>query len=420
MSTWDVGIVGGGPAGAALAGYLARAGARVLVLEAARFPRPHVGESLVPAANRVLRDLGLLSRMDDLGFVRKHGATWSRSGSRAHPQRMDFAQSVSVRFDEREQAGVPESHTWHVDRARFDEALLERAAALGAEVRQGIRVRRAELDREPALVTDDGQRHPVRFVADASGRHRLIGRQLGLEEKDPELDQYALHSWFVGYERLGPHPDDIVIRFLDEPGTWMWQIPIAADVTSIGVVAPKSRLKDHDRDPERLFAAITGADPAVAERLATAERLRPLSAEADYSYTMRRFSGPGFVLVGDAARFVDPIFSSGVSIALSSARFASRDLLTALERGDRDEPFATFEATMRRGVANWYAFIRLYYRLDVLFSWFVSRAAYRHPMLKLLQGDVYDEDEPEVLQLMRDKLAEVERSPSHMWHPLLR
>ena len=417
MGAWDVGIVGGGPAGAALAGYLARAGGRVLVLEAARFPRPHVGESLVPAANRVLADLGLLERMDELGFVRKHGATWSRAGSRAR-HRMEFADSVSVRFDERAQPGVPEGHTWHVDRARFDAMILERAAALGAEVRQGIRVRRVELE-PPALVTDRGERLPVRFVADASGRRRVVGRQLGLEEPDPDLDQYALHSWFAGYERLGPNRDDIVIRFLDQPGTWMWQIPIDADVTSIGVVAPKRRLAEAKGDSERLFTAITEADPEVSARLAAAERLRPLSAEADYSYTMRRFSGPRFVLVGDAARFVDPIFSSGVSIALSSARFASRDLLQALDTRCSD-PFATFEATMRRGVANWYAFIRLYYRLDVLFTWFVAQRAYRHPMLKLLQGDVYDEDEPEVLRLMRDKLAEVERSPSHMWHGLLR
>lgn len=424
MSAWDVGIIGGGPAGSALAGYLARAGAKVLVLERARFPRPHVGESLVPAANRVLADLELLPKMDALGFVRKHGATWSRAGSRARPHRMDFAESVSVRFDEREQPGVPEGHTWHVDRARFDEMLLERAVALGAEVRQGARVRRVELGEQPALVTDRGERLPVRFLADASGRGRVIGRQLGLEQADPDLDQYALHSWFSGYDRLGPNRDDIVIRFLDERGTWMWQIPISAEVTSVGVVAPKRRLAEAAGDPERLFAALTSADPEVGARLSAAARVRPLSAEADYSYTMRRFSGPRFVLVGDAARFVDPIFSSGVSIALSSAHLASRDLLAALDQGGAPRhgagPFETFESTMRRGVANWYAFIRLYYRLDVLFTWFVSQPVYRHPMLKLLQGDVYDEDEPEVLRLMRDKLAEVERSPGHMWHPLLR
>ena len=332
---------------------------------------------------------------------------------------MDFADSVSVRFDEREQPGVPEGHTWHVDRARFDELLLERAAALGAEVRQGVRVRRVDLDDSPALETDRGERVPVRFVADASGRGRVIGTQLGLERPDPDLDQYALHSWFSGYARLGQNPDDIVIRFLDERGTWLWQIPISADVTSVGVVAPKRRLAEAKGDPERLFSAVTDADPEVRERLRAARRLRPLSAEADYSYTMERFSGPRFVLLGDAARFVDPIFSSGVSIALSSARLASRDLLRGLD-ATAANPFEAFEATMRRGVANWYAFIRLYYRLDVLFTWFVSQARYRHPMLKLLQGDVYDEDEPEVLQLMRDKLAEVEGSPGHMWHPLLR
>jgi len=335
---------------------------------------------------------------------------------------MDFARSASVRFDERPQPGVPEGYTWHVDRARFDEALLAHSAGAGAEVRQGVKVRRIDLD-APALVTETGERLPVRFVADASGRGRVLGRQLGLEAKDPDLDQYALHTWYGGFERLGPNPDDILIRFLDEPGTWMWQIPISDEVTSLGVVTPKRRLRQAREDPDRLFDAVIAADPDIRDRLEVAQRLRPLKAEADYSYAMRRFSGPRFVLLGDAARFVDPIFSSGVSIALSSAHFASRDLLAALDAGSSTpdaEPFASFEATMRRGVAHWYAFIRLYYRLDVLFTWFVSQPAYRHPMLKLLQGDVYDEAEPEVLTRMRDKLAEVERSPTHMWHHLLR
>lgn len=158
----------------------------------------------------------------------------------------------------------------------------------------------------------------------------------------------------------------------------------------------------------------------LAAALRQADQLRPLSDEGDYSYAMRQICGDRFVLVGDAARFVDPIFSTGVSIALNSARFAARDILAAAQDGDfRRERFHVFEETMTRGVRNWYRFIALYYRLNVLFTAFVIDERYRLDVLKLLQGDVYDEDEPAVLARMRETVTEVENNPRHMWHPFL-
>jgi FADH2 O2-dependent halogenase len=135
---------------------------------------------------------------------------------------------------------------------------------------------------------------------------------------------------------------------------------------------------------------------------------------------MKQICGDRFVLVGDAARFVDPIFSTGVSIALNSARFASADIVQAAQTGDfGKESFRTFETTLRRGTKNWYEFISVYYRLNVLFTAFVQDARYRLDVLKLLQGDVYDEEEPEVLKLMKQRVSEVEQDERHLWHHYL-
>lgn len=426
---YDVVIIGGGPAGSAMGAYLARAGVRCAILERALFPRPHVGESLVPACTRVFREIGFLDEMDGLGFPRKHGATWT-SGPSTRPHQVDWegidpSCHAAIRFDEREQPGVDRSYTWHVDRGRFDLALLQHASRCGARVYEGLRVKHVRFDEgDPEVVVAFGKREvPLRcrLVVDASGRHTLLGRQLGLKAMDPWFDQYALHTWVRGYDRASmANPGDIHIHFLPEKGTWVWQIPIDEQTTSLGVVTQKSAFRAAGRSREAFFEACLRSRPDLGARYDAAERVRPLTEEADYSYAMRQFSGDRYLLLGDAARFVDPIFSSGVSIALSSARFASRDVVVALGQGELGRGrFATFEETMRRGVRNWYEFIRAYYRLNVLFSHFIRDPKYRLDVLELLQGDVYAEEPPPVLGQMWDTIARVEASPRHMWHGLL-
>jgi FADH2 O2-dependent halogenase len=160
--------------------------------------------------------------------------------------------------------------------------------------------------------------------------------------------------------------------------------------------------------------------PEIFKKLKAAKRIRPLQIEGDYSYSMSQITGDRFVMIGDAARFVDPIFSSGVSIALSSAKFAAADILEAAKAGDfggsRFEGFAT---TMRRGCRNWYEFIQLYYRLNVLFTYFVNKPKYRIDLLRLLAGDVWDEEQPEVLDRMRNVVEKVEKDEKHIWHDML-
>jgi FADH2 O2-dependent halogenase len=263
------------------------------------------------------------------------------------------------------------------------------------------------------------------LVVDASGRNTLLGNRLKLKVKDPVFDQYAIHTWFDGLNRGAlasnkSFSDYIHIHFLPISNTWVWQIPITENTTSIGVVTQKANFSKSRESRERFFWESLASRPALHDELRRASQLMPLKDEGDYSYAMSQISGDRFVLIGDAARFVDPIFSTGVSIALNSSRFASKDILTALEKGDFSRnAFNNYETTIRRGTKNWYEFIRVYYRLNVLFTYFIRNPAYRLDVLKLLQGDVYDEDEPEVLSKMREAVTSVESDEKHPWHELL-
>jgi flavin-dependent dehydrogenase len=431
---YDIGIIGGGPAGAATAAYLAKAGLSCVIFEREVFPRPHVGESLVPSSTRVFKELGFLEKMDKAGFPKKYGAAWTTTGK--GPIYTDSFEglepdcNVGIRFDERKQAGVDRNYTFHVDRGKFDLMLLEHAHESGATVYEGVQVQKVdftELD-SPRIHFSSAHQNAstkVRMVVDASGRRTLLGNQLKLRIQDPVFNQYAIHTWFEGYDRntlatKEEHKDYIFIHFLPITNSWVWQIPITDTITSVGVVTQKSYFAHSRVQREEFFWQALESRPELATGLRTAKQLLPLKEEGDYSYAMQQICGDNFVLVGDAARFVDPIFSTGVSIALNSARFASADILQAAERGTfREENFQTFASTLRRGTKNWYEFISVYYRLYVLFTAFVQDERYRIDVVKLLQGDVYDEDNPRVLELMKKIVTEVEQNKHHIWHNYL-
>lgn len=431
---YDVGIIGAGPAGSGLAAYLAKAGARVAVFERELFPRPHVGESLVPASTRIFKELDFIKVMEREKFPHKFGAVWTSSaGKQEYDHGWDGLETdcrADIRFEERDQPGVDQNYTYHVDRGRFDNLLLHHAHDLGAEVFEGVGVEDVAFgDGFPRIKVKIGPRTvdvTCKVVADASGRRTFLGNQLGIKVKDKVFDQYAIHTWFEGYNRLSSMKqgddrkgDYIYVHFLPITNSWVWQIPITDTITSIGVVTQKKHFKAaHDR--EEFFWNCVSSRPELHDALRSAERIRPFSEEGDYSYAMTQITGDNWVMVGDAGRFVDPIFSTGVSIALNSARFAHKDILRALEAGNfKREAFAEYEATLRRGTRNWYNFISVYYRLNVLFTAFIRDPRYRLDVLKLLQGDVYEEKEPEVLTRMREIVTHVESTPTHMWHKLL-
>jgi FADH2 O2-dependent halogenase len=417
-----------------MAAYLAKAGAKVVLFEREIMPRPHVGESLVPSSTRVFKELGFLPTMESAGFVRKYGAVWTSANAKGveghdfrglddelHPERQ-----AEIKFAERDQPGVEQPYTWHVDRGRFDLLLLQHANKLGVHVYEGVRVDGVEFNQDEAAITYHIGRKAMstscRIVVDASGRHTLLGNQLGLKVRDPVYDQYAIHTWFDNYDRTfaagsEAYHDHIFVHFLPVANSWIWQIPVTETLTSIGVVTQKKNFAKSKAEREQFFWDTAASRPDLYEALKAAKRVRPFKDEGDYSYAMKQICGDRFVLIGDAARFVDPIFSTGVSIALSCARFASRDVLEALQTGDYSRnAFSTYETTLRRGTQNWYDFISVYYRLNILFTYFVKNPRYRLDVVKLLQGDVYDEEAPAVLGLMRQAVRDVEQNPEHYWH----
>ncbi|MBP2328676.1 FADH2 O2-dependent halogenase [Kibdelosporangium banguiense] len=429
---YDVGIIGGGPAGATLAAYLAKAGLSVVIFESSRFPREHVGESLVPAVIPVMHDIGIIGEIEAAGFPRKYGAAWTSTDTRPTSMLEFDADShtlgyAEIAYEEREQAGVDRVYAWHVDRGRFDQILLDHARELGATAFEGTRVNRVDFTdpTRPVMHLRSGEDRStvtVRMVADASGRQTMLGSQLRVKVPDPVFNQYAVHTWFDGLDRqsLATRPGDadfIFVHYLPLEDTWVWQIPITETITSIGVVSQKQRFRAAKDDLDRFFWESVGSRPELLKALQDAQQVRPLKAEGDYSYAMRQITGDGLVLIGDAARFVDPIFSSGVSVAMNSARLAAKDIIAAHAAGDfRKESFENYAGTLRRGTRIWYDFISMYYRLNVLFTAFIHDPAYRIDVIRMLQGDVYDAEEPEALKAMKEYVAAVEADPTHLWH----
>lgn len=410
--------------------YLGRAGLKCVILEREKFPREHVGESLVPSSTRVLKDLGFLETMEEHKFVKKYGAVWTSSAKSpiydVQWEGLSPDMHADIRFAERQQAGVDRNYTYHVDRGKFDELLLKHAASFGAEVYEETTVKGVDFDDSGVTIRVEGK-YPdrtlrARMVVDASGRKTVLGNRLKIKEVDPIFKQFAIHTWFDNADRAklskkAEHADFIIIHFLHKTNTWMWQIPITDTITSMGVVTHKGNFDLATTSHEEFFWDCIRARPELYEALRAGNQLRPLKVEGDYSYAMKRFCGDRWVLIGDAARFVDPIFSSGVAIALNSARIAATDIIEAFQKNDlRRESFERFERIAKSGARNWYEFIHLYYRLNVLFTAFIQNPKTRLDVLALLQGDLYNEERPPVLDEMRRVVEQVERNPQHPWH----
>ncbi len=410
-------IIGGGPAGSTMGSYLSMAGIPNTIFESANHPRAHVGESLVLSTTRVFMDIGFLQTMEKEGFVKKYGAAWHDHSGR----------ETGIDFEPFIEEGITQSYTYHVDRGKFDLLMLKHAEKLGSKVYQGVQVKQVLFDSRNqacgvlASIAGQDVEIPASLVVDASGRGTLLGRQLNIKRMDPIFNQYAVHAWFEGLDRgEGETADWIHIHFLPVERGWAWQIPITDTITSVGIVAEREVFRKANKDYEGYFYHYALSNPALAKALKPARRYNEWKTEGDYSYMMDCFVGDGWLMVGDAARFVDPIFSSGVSIALNGSRYASQFIVKAFEQNNFSrEILLPYETRIRAGVSIWYEFIRLYYRLLPLFTHFIMSKKYRGQVKRLLQGDVFDRKEVEVLDAMRKYIEVVEKSENHIFHNAL-
>lgn len=410
----DVIIIGGGPAGSAMGCYLSKAGISNTIIEKANHPRDHVGESLVTNTTRIFQELDFVETMEKAGFVHKYGATWHAPLSQG---------KLSIIFAEFPVPDIHQPYSYHLDRAKFDLLLLQHAEKMGSTVYQGVSVTQVLFEDGQACgvrlkIGNQNVDLPCKMVVDATGRDTLLGRQLRIKEKDTLFNQFAVHAWYEGVDRgQDDTVDHIHIYFLPIEKGWAWQIPIDDTTTSIGVVTEKKDFTKAGTDPATFFNSHIQSNPNLANAMRNACQVKEFRLEGDYSYSMSNFVGAGYVLIGDAARFVDPIFSSGVSVALHSAKFASEQIVKAFAAEDFSKAMLIpYEKKLRKGVEIWYEFIRLYYKLLPLFTHFIQKSEYRLQLHRLLQGEVFDRDETPVLEAMRNYIAAVEENETHLLH----
>lgn len=365
---FDVVVVGGGPAGSTLASLVTMKGARVLLLEREVFPRYQIGESLLPSTvHGVCRMLGVTDELAAAGFPVKRGGTF-RWGARPEPWTFSFAVSPRV--------ASPTSYAYQVERAKFDKILLDNAARLGVDVRQGCTVHDVLADDERVhgvRYTDaDGNERQAtaRFVVDASGNtSRLHTRTGGRREYSEYFRSLALFGYFEGGKRL-PEPISGNILSVAFDSGWFWYIPLSSTLTSVGAVVHSSMAEKVQGDPEQALNALIKECPLIAEYLQNATRVTEgrygqLRVRKDYSYHNTRFWRPGMILIGDAACFVDPVFSSGVHLATYSGLLAARSI-NSIMAGTiaEDEALREFEGRYRREYGVFYEFLMSFYQMN--------------------------------------------------------
>jgi flavin-dependent dehydrogenase len=352
---FDFAVAGGGPAGCSAAIRLAQRGHSVVLFERETFPRFHIGESLLSTANDAFAALGVTERMAAARFPEKWGARLLTHDGQSG-RGVNFADVREVRRPQ----------TYQVSRAEFDHILMERAREVGVEVREGYRVTGCEFAADAATVDFAGGesgRVRVRAVVDATGRQGLIAKKLDLRTDEPLLANIAVYSHYKNVPRLADGaPNDIRIVARNDSG-WFWLIPISDELMSVGVVMPKDLyVQLADGPPEERLARAIADTPVVAELMRDAEREWPVRVEKDFSYSASAYAGDRWILAGDAGSFLDPVFSTGVSIAMESGIEAAAELDRAVARNDFSaRAFAAFSRRQRKRFRTFRRFVIGFY-----------------------------------------------------------
>ncbi len=384
----EVLIIGCGPAGSTIGALLAQKGRNVVVVDKDRHPRFHIGESLLPLNMPILQALGVWDELNQIG-IRKDAAEFE---SHAHGKTVCF--EFSQAFDKRW------PHAFQVRRSEFDHMLLRNAADKGARVHEGARVVAVEFGNlsrnEDTIVTvrledQSTQTWRTRFLVDASGRDTFLSDRFGIKRRNKQHASAAIFGHFRNARRnSGSAEGNITIVWFAHG--WFWFIPLKDGTTSVGAVCWPSYMKSRRTDPTTFFMQTIALAPEIAARLADAELTAPVTATGNYSYYSERMSGEGYLMVGDAWAFIDPVFSSGVYLAMNSATLGAEVVDAVLaEPAQAPALYRQFNRTVRRGVGT---FSWLIYRMTspVIRKLFMApRNAFgvQSAVVSLLAGDVF-------------------------------
>lgn len=403
--TADVIVVGGGPAGSTVSTLLADRGHRVQLFERERFPRFHIGESLIPQTFWVLERLGMLPKLRDSRFVKKYSV-----------QFIDQRGRLSEPFYFVDHRPHESSQTWQVRRSQFDEIMLHNAREHGVAVQEGARVLEVLFEGQRAVgvrVQRDGepiQEFRAQVVVDSSGQSTLLMDRLGLREWDPVLKKAALWTYWKGaYRDAGRDEGATMVIQTEGKNGWFWYIPLHDDVISVGVVAGYDYLFENrtSKDLETIYFEEVARAPGLQPRLEHATRCDIFRAQKEYSYRAKQAAGDGWALIGDAFGFLDPLYSSGVLLALTSAAMAADAIAEGLAKGD------TSAAQLRKWEAGYNVGMDRVRRLVCAFydGFSFGRFVKKHPHLKgyvtdVLIGDVFKDDVDVLWPLLDEMQAE--------------
>ena len=401
-SSCDVLVIGAGPAGSSAAALLHQAGFSVAVVEKQKFPRFVIGESLLPRVMDLLGEAGLLEAVSARGYFVKRGALFLRKEERCD---FSFADQFTPGWD----------HTWQVPRADFDQTLASAVEERGVPFAWEHEVVAADFSGQPACTIADlsGAKQTVRsrFVIDASGYGRALPRLLDLDLPSNFPPRKAVFAHLRGDRRKpGPDQNRIWIVCLAS-GSWAWIIPFSNGLTSFGVVGPLEAFAGYPQEPAACLRAVMASDPNFERLRHTEFALEPRSL-GGYACSVKRLHGPGFALVGNATEFLDPVFSSGVALALESANRAAKTAIRQL-RGETVDWEQDYAAYMRRGIDVFRTFVTTWYdgSLPRILFQLAPAESVKRMMCSVLAGYVWDLDNPFVREHER-KVAQVARLSS--------
>ena len=405
-------VIGGGPSGSTAATLIAQKGYRVRLFEREKFPRFHIGESLIPQTYWTLKRLNMLDKMKGSHFIKKYSVQFVGASGR-----------LSEPFYFWDNRPHECSQTWQVRRSEFDQKMIENAAEHGVDVQQGVRVLEVLFEGDRAVgvrvQNEDGSGERIEradVIVDASGQSSLIMGKLGLREWDPVLKKAAVWTYWEGAYRDTAKDEGatIVLQNQDKTG-WFWYIPLHDNIVSVGVVAGYEYLfKNRDtKDFEKLYHEEVAKCPAVKQRIEIGKRADIYRAAKEYSYRSQRAAGNGWVLVGDAFGFLDPLYSSGVLLALKSGELAADAVCEGLAKGDTSAAqLGAWEADYVRGMDRMRSLVCAYYS-GFSFGRFVAAHPHRKgDITDLLIGDLFRPELDETLSLVEEalKLYESEKT----------